>query len=426
MKCCVIVDGCSTGQYLAPILKRKGYKCIHVQSHPKAYEIEHGGANPRDYMVSYVYDGNFKKLVSFLEEYQPQFIIPGSEPGVELANDLANRLNLFPNAPDSGKICRNKYLTHETLKKAGLPHIKQYLAKSLHSALSWAKEHNKWPIVIKPVSSGGGDGFFICHDEEDLCHNFQLVLGNANIFDTINTEVLLQECIYGEEYAVNTVTFDSRHYIESIMREKKIRLSDGRLIYESCSLVSQQDIPQLPSLKAYIFNVVNALGIHHGACHSEIMLTREGPVLIECAARLMGGSLPPDILSSCLGTNQVELLVKAYVNPKNFIKKYANKSYNLKKSLIIAYLRSKIGGKLKSINFLEKLRKLPSMADLRFYSHPGQYIRKTIDLPTAAGDAFLINSDPKQLLKDYKILREQERKGMFNVIKERVFGHVHP
>lgn len=420
MKCCVIVDGCSTGKYLAPILNQKGYKCIHVQSHSTPYAIEHGGANPHDYIVSYIYDGNFEKLVHFLEEHGPSFIIPGSEPGVELAYDLAVRLNLFPNHPDSGHICRNKYLTHETLKKAGLPHIRQHLAKNIRSTLKWARDFNRWPIIIKPTDSGGGDGFFLCHDEEDLRHNFPLVLDSTNIFDKRNEEVLLQECLKGDEYVVNTVSADSSHYIESIMKHKKRKLREGHVIYDSTSLVRPINVPQLEKIKDYIFKVLDALGIRNGATHCELFITKDGPILVECNARLMGASLPTEIMASCLGISQVELLINSYIQRDEFLKKYAKKEiYSVKSGMIVFYFSSKKSGVINHVNFLDNIKNIPSTKLLRIDLKKGDSVRKTIDLPTCTGDVFLVNKNKIDLQSDYRKIKHFDQQGVFSVVSSR-------
>jgi len=414
MKRCLIVDGCSTGKHLVKYLKERGYQCIHLQSHSNPYVIEHGGAAFDEYETTLVHDGDFEKTLETVVQLNPEFIIPGSEPGVELANDLSYKLGLCSNAAHTGLACRNKYVMHESLKRAGIKSIDHFLVSDAASGLNWALQHRKWPIVAKPLDSGGGDGFHICENPAELIKSILSILNSQTIFEKKNEKVLLEEYIDGPEYVVNTVSCEGHHYIESIMKHKKIRVDDGQLIYDRTSLVSREDIPNVDVLMRYSLQVLDALGIRFGATHCEIKFPEEGPILIECAARLMGAALIPSILSSCLGHNQIELTVLAYTNPQEFYQ-YTSKPYFVIKYLSIFYLISSKSGYLESTQNLDLIRQLPSFSHIRLFVKEGERIHKTIDLPTAAGDVFLAHEKKEMVEQDCQKIRDLESKGLLKI-----------
>src|SRR5690606_5623449 len=70
------------------------------------------------------------------------------------------------------------------------------------------------------------------------------------------------------------------------------------------------DDPNLVEMKSYARDVAVALGIRHGAAHTEVMLGSDGPVWIEPGARLAGVSWPL-ITEACTGYGSVRVLVDA-------------------------------------------------------------------------------------------------------------------
>jgi len=89
-----------------------------------------------------------------------------------------------------------------------------------------------------------------------------------------------------------------------------------RVIYDYESPLAAAD-PVAVELAAYTLAVLDALEIHNGAAHTEVMRTAAGPVLIECGARLCGSQLP-DMVSRCFGTSQLELTALSIARPAEF------------------------------------------------------------------------------------------------------------
>ncbi len=411
MKCCVIVDGYSTGKYFAKYLNSKGYSCIHLQSHPYQFEIERGLLETSDYFLSLCFRNNLEQIITFLDEHKPEFIIPGSEPGVTLANELSFRMGLYPNAPNAGIICRNKYLMHQKLAEANLSFIKQALVRTTGEAIAWSQTHNQWPIVVKPIDSGGMDGLYICNNEKELRLAFSELIGSTTIFETNNEEVLIQEFIDGEEYVVNTVSHNGTHYIDSILKYQRTLLPNGKFVYDRSDLIPFDQFPDHEKSVPYIFDVLNALGIKYGATHSELIFAKDGPVLIECNARVMGDAIPPEVFTSCLNHNQVELTIQSYTNPESFLT-YAENPYRLQKNLTLVYLIADHEGYLEKVN-LEYLSNLESLVGQKISSKKGDFLKKTQDLVSCPGIIFLSHDDSRLITKDYEEIRRLEKDTLF-------------
>ncbi|MEM7173970.1 MAG: hypothetical protein AAF380_01785, partial [Bacteroidota bacterium] len=92
-KVVVIVDGYSTGRYLAPAFSSRGYTCIHVQSHKFVPDILLKTFQANHYLFNIV-SSNLEEILQKLKDYDVKCVVVGSESGVKLANKLSYRLGL--------------------------------------------------------------------------------------------------------------------------------------------------------------------------------------------------------------------------------------------------------------------------------------------------------------------------------------------
>merc|ERR1719230_509335 len=84
--------------------------------------------------------------------YEVVGVIPGCEPGVELANRLSHDLALPNTNPlDMLPARTNKAEMQEALRRHGVPAAKQFKSGDLEQLLSWAQREDQWPLVAKPV-----------------------------------------------------------------------------------------------------------------------------------------------------------------------------------------------------------------------------------------------------------------------------------
>lgn len=408
-KWCVIVDGCSTGKYYAPYFKKDGYQCAHVTTPGLPLLI-----NTADYDLALDYDGNLENLLASLQPVSVEHVVAGSEPGLELAEQIATALGVEKNEPGFAVRSRDKYMTGETLAKNGLRSIKQAKVHSFEEASKWLDNHQKWPVVVKPLDSAGSDGFRFCQNRSEVQKAVETLLKQKMLFGKLNTELLIQEYIAGPEYIINTVSCEGQHYVQSFMIYEKRETAEGGLIFETYSLLDPSECAEAKQMFQYTFNVLDALGIRFGPAHSEVFLTPEGPVLVECGARPHGNSYPDDLMIQSAGQSQVELGFLAYTHPEKFRERTVH-PYRLRKHMTVVRLASLQEGIIKAIHFLDEIEKLPSFYLHRIHKKPGDFLPKTEDLQTLAGDIFLCSENKKQLMSDIAKIRHLEKIGIFEI-----------
>lgn len=417
-KICIVVDGYSTGNSLANIFAAYGYSSLHIQSSEKIATNLVKSFRINDYVENIIYTGNLSALYDRIKstDYEVICVIPGSEPGVELADILSERLNCpTSNGTLYSKARRNKFLMTEVVRKAGIPTVNYFKSNNVEDILRWINNYNQFstPIVLKPLESSSTDGFHICYNEKDVREAFSKLYLSKNVFNAVNDEILVQNYLEGQEYCINTVSLNGKHYICEIWQINKLLVQHSK-IYDRDTLLDN-DAPECEILKQYTERVLNALHIHNGPAHTEIILTKNnGPILLETAARLMG-SLDVSLITQSTNTNAVLLTAEAYLCPDVFLKRLNVARDKLKFYPCMVQLISTQEGILQGY-CLDKLKQLKTFYGVDTYFEPGSVIKKTVDTVSSPGLVFLCSDNKSDLEHDYQLIRQMERSGEIYII----------
>lgn len=311
MRSVVIVDGYSSGALYAPELRKRGIMPLHVRSSPEVPEIFQGSFRPGDYAEDFR-TADPAILETLLRPYAPQAVLAGTETGVPLADVLSERLRLRTNGSALTACRRNKYKMIERLRECGVPVARQCLVDSL-SGVAKAVEEIGLPLVMKPIDSAGGEGMRICETESEAEAAFLAIFGLKNSLGFYNRQVLAQEFLIGKEYFLDTVSLDGR----SLLTDVGAYVKEGkRRLYREIALVDFHD-PVIPDMLAYFLEVLRALGIENGPAHGEIILTPDGPRLVEVGARPAGVGWP-ELVRLAVGYDQIVGTLDAYLAPSRF------------------------------------------------------------------------------------------------------------
>ncbi len=412
----VIVDAFSSGSSLPKRFQELGFTCLHVLSSatlPSFYQKKAAPAGSFEH--EFVFDGDIESLLKKVLMFNFKFVIAGTESGVLLADQLAEALKCPGNGTQKSSARRNKFLMSETLRAQEVPAVRQKLCTSLEDAISWASQQNSWPLVIKPVDSAGSDGFSLVNNVDELSFAASKLISSLNFMGELNNTFLIQECLQGVEYMVNTVGWKSNHQVTDIWRVQK-KIAGTTKTYDFEDLVSPSD-KVYSVLSEYIVKVLNALEIDYGPAHSEVMFTPKGPVLIETGARLCGG-LPSSVGQSCHAISQLDLTVAAYTGSDQGFKETSKKwlSEPAMYSRCVTLL-APFSGKVAREPDFSSIKTLPSFHSISTNLELGSSeLIKTIDLATSPGLVFLVHSSVKQLEEDYEKIRHLEATTLYSFV----------
>lgn len=413
-KAFVIVDAYATGRFLAPYINANGYTCIHIQSCNPVIAVYWASFSREHFIDNLIYSNNLPELVNYLKSYDIKGIIPGAETGVLLADLLNEALDLpTSNGTKVSLARRDKFQMVQRLESCGVRYARSFKSHYLKEILEWAGQYNLFPMVIKPLTSSGSHGVKICNTLEEITCAFNEIMHQGDFFNEPNQAVLIQEFLNGQEYIVNTVSYQGRHHVVDIWRKYKI-LESGIPINDYSELVHPDELIY-SQLSAYISDVLNALEIKFGAGHSEIMVTNSGPVLIETAARL-AGSIDPSAVMEALGENQVIRLLQSYMNPPLFLQTF-NTQQQPRPARHIFFI-SPVSGLIHQSPQLQAMTELASFHSIFFRFNKGSQLLKTSTLADFPGFCYLIADTKEQIEKEYRMLRQAEKTLYTNMLAE--------
>lgn len=372
----VIVDAYASSRCLAPLFRERGYDCVHVQSTPDIPPNYARGYRPEDFGAHLVHHGDLSETLRALGAYRPLALVPGVERAVLLADALSERLGLPSNGTALSAARRDKYRMLETVRAAGVPAAEQILTADLDELLSWYEKTGGGRVVLKPVSSAGSDGVFFCSTAEEVGAAFRSLHGTTSVLGQENEAVLAQEYLVGHEYIVNTVSRDGVHRISDIWRMHTLSANGVAELAAGAELLPRRG-PEQESLVEHTFRVLDALGIAHGPAHTELKLTPDGARLVETGARVCGADVHVPV-TAALGTNQLDLTVRACVEPEAFLAG-ADEDYRVERHARIVNMVAPRGGTLRSYPRLAELRALESFHEVLLRVRPGDEIHPSTD-----------------------------------------------
>jgi biotin carboxylase len=265
--------------------------------------------------------------------------------------------------------------------------------------------------VVKPPDSSGTDNVIVCADAAAVRESAELVLRSANFADVPNRRVLVQGYLSGDEYIVNTVSWDGAHYVTDMWRCAKQRRGSSQ-VYDREELLPFEGVEQA-GIVPYVTSVLDALGIRFGPAHTELIYTPEGPTLLEVGARLHG-SFDPAPVAACVDHDHVAATLLAYTRPDE-LRALCGRPYRLRRRALCVMLISPESGRLEGIPGEAAVRGLPSYFSTLMMVKVGGPIRSTVDLWTCPGMVYLVHADPQVLEEDYRTIRELERQDLFAI-----------
>lgn len=341
--------------------------------------------------------------------------IVGGESGVTLADHLSWELGVTSNGIFSGGDRRNKSVQQMAVKAAGLRAVREACGKMWSDVEAFVLGES-FPVVVKPVESCGSDGVKLCNSMQEAKDHFQLLMESQRKVGAQGAAVLCQEFLRGTEYVVDHVSRNGVHKTVMVWRYDKRPTNGAAFVYWGMIPVDSQS-EEAKVLIQYTHGVLNALGLDNGPTHGEVMMTSNGPCLVEmnCRAHGWDGAWVPLAEMLC-GYSQPTVAVDSHIHPKKFEAIPAVMPSPFKASGQTVMLVSYFSGQVLSTPGYEKMKRLSSFVALQTGYSVGSQVELTVDLFTAVGVLMLANSDAQHLERDIAEVRQIEKSGIFEFV----------
>ncbi|MFX4287780.1 ATP-grasp domain-containing protein [Janibacter sp. G349] len=230
------------------------------------------------------------------------YVLCAGEPAVEAVDVIRERGGVQPrNATETAGARIDKFLAQDTLRQAGLNHIRSW---SLQDSSDLAEI--PVPCIVKPANSAGSDGVSLIHTREQLTARMTALLESTNAMGVETSRVVAQEVIHGTEYVVDGYVSTGTPHVASVCRYEKQMQSDSPA-YRSLTWLPPTEVPRFDELMTYVQDCLSALGVEVGCFHFEVFDTGTTWVMVEVGLRPHGGGHPRFTEAVNRGVSQVTL-----------------------------------------------------------------------------------------------------------------------
>ena len=209
---------------------------------------------------------------------------------------IAQRLGLAGLNPNAAQLCRDKVAVRTRLAEAGIaqpPFARVAAGPETGAQLIATVDRIGLPVIIKPVDGFGSLNVFALRNAADrsiLTRLAGLVAqgpGDYGLGIAAKGGLLVERMFTGPVLGCDVLRSGGRHVLLGV-NEKVMASPPSFAILGGCFTAN---CGQFAALDAWLGRVLDAVGFDCGAAHVELVMTADGPQLIEVNPRLVGARI---------------------------------------------------------------------------------------------------------------------------------------
>ena len=219
--------------------------------------------------------------------------------------------------------------------------------------------------IVKPADNSGSRGVNLI---SDFSNNQELnnVYKYSKQFSR-GGEILVEEYMEGKEVSVETISINGICHILQIT--DKLTTGAPYFVEMGHSEPSMLEESMQEKIKEIACKAVKAVGIESGPSHTEIIVTNEGPKIVELGARMGGDNITTHLVPLSTGIDMVKSCILLAIG------EYPDISRKCDKGAAIRYLNTK-QGRLTNIYNVETAKKIEGIKQISIVRHVGEEITK--------------------------------------------------
>ena len=209
------------------------------------------------------------------------------------ASRIAKKLGLRFLSPTSANIMRDKFSVREILAKKEIRQPKFAIAHTIEE-LRKAVSETGFPALIKPSDGYGSQNIFILRSNNDFNASIEKLLQiiekptDYGFGIHANNRFLVEQYIEGQLIGCDVFSDGVSRKLLGI-NDKLMFPAPSFAIRGSCFPSKKYD---QKIIRDYAFAILDAVNFDFGASHIEMMVTENGPYLVEVNPRLVSAQIP--------------------------------------------------------------------------------------------------------------------------------------
>ena len=235
-----------------------------------------------------------------------------------------------------------------------------YFILSSPQDLSKISDKITYPCISKPVDNAGSRGVMLINNRAELEKAVKYSSSNGRMGG-----VIIEEYLRGSEVSVEVMAVDGTAHILQVT--DKLTTGAPHFVEMGHSQPSRLEKTQVESIKDLAKKAVKAVGIENGPAHVEIMLSENGPKMIELGARMGGDCITTHLVPLSTGIDMVKATIEIALGEKPDIEP------KFSKGSAIRYFECG-QGKIESITGVEQARGCEGVREITFTKSAGDCV----------------------------------------------------
>ena len=249
----------------------------------------------------------------------------------------------------------------KAFKENNVAHPWFFIAEN-KEVLNEIKDKIVYPCITKPTDNAGSRGVMLVQKEEDIEKAFCYSSENGR-----SGSVIIEEYMQGSEVSVEIIVTNGNVHVLQVT--DKLTTGAPHFVEMGHSQPSRLSDDEVNSIKLLAEKAVKAVGISDGPAHVEIMLTKDGPKMVELGARMGGDCITTHLVPLSTGIDMIKATIDVAcgINP-DITKKF-------EKGSAIRYL-SVPSGVIRSIEGVDEALRIDGVKEITIAKNVGDTVGK--------------------------------------------------
>ncbi len=200
----------------------------------------------------------------------------------------------------------DKSAMRQALLNAGVPVPVFYKVNTLDE-FKTAVSKMPGSFMVKPADSSGSRGILKVDHKDKAAKAYEY----ARSFSR-NGIVVVEDCMVGPEVSVETLAYEGEVHVIQITD----KITTGAPHFVEMGHTQPTRLDCADEIKKVAIAANKAIGIEYGPSHTEIIVTEEGPKIVELGARLGGDCITTHLVPLSTGVNMVEACIRIALGEK--------------------------------------------------------------------------------------------------------------
>lgn len=217
-------------------------------------------------------------------------------------------------------------------------------------------------FIIKPADNSGSRGIFLVENIDQAYEAYEYSRKYSR-----GGDVVVEEFMTGPEVSVELLAVNGECHVLQVT--DKLTTGAPHFVEIGHSQPSQLPKEDIEAIKSLAKQAAKAVGIENGPGHAEIILTQNGPKMVEIGARMGGGCITTHLVPLSTGINMTRATIQTALGEAPDIES------NIQRGSAIRFIIPPTG-RVAAISGVEKAKSIPGIEAVEIQCKVGQQVGK--------------------------------------------------